>query len=389
MRSPLAIVLRKEATDHLRDRRSLFSALLMPLLGPIVFAASLGLVARSVRADKPLVMSVVRGQAAPNLIAFLERSGAVIEHAPADYEAQVRDGKLDLVLVVGEDYGKELEAGRPAPVQLVVDGSRTRANVSIRKAQRLLHGYASQLGALRLLARGVSPQLAAPLRIEELDLATPEKAAAQMLVMIPLFLLMAAFMGGMHLAIDATAGERERGSLEPLLINPVRLRDVVLGKWMATVLVTWVAVACTLGAFLVLLTRLPLADFGLRARMGAVEVLGMLAAVLPITLLAAALQMLVATFARTFKEGQTYVSLLALVPMLPGSMLALAPVKPALWMMAVPVLGQSLLMIDTLRGDVAAAHWFLAAGLSSAAFAALCVAATVRLLGSEKVVFGR
>lgn len=387
--SALLVVLRKEAVDHLRDRRSLLSALLMPLLGPLVFAGAFALLANTLRSDKPLEVPVVNAEAAPSLLRFLERHGAKVLPAPADYEAQVRDGRLDLALVVGEDYAKEFAAGRPAPLRLVIDASRTRSSVTIRKATRLLQAYAGELGALRLLARGVSPQLAAPLALEELDLATPQKTAAQVLGMVPLFLLVAAFMGGMHLAIDSTAGERERGSLEPLLINPVRPSEVVLGKWLATVLVTWVAVTFTLFGFLAVLSRVPLADLGLRARIGPAEVAGMLLAVLPATLFAAGLQMLVATFARTFKEGQTYASLLAMVPMVPGLLMLFQQGRPALWMMGVPVLGQQVLMSELLRGDFSPPSWFVLAGLVVTAAGAICIAATVRLLSSERVIFGR
>jgi len=387
--SAIFVVLRKETKDHFRDRRSVLSALLMPLLGPLIFAATFGLLARQLREGKTVEIAISNGEAAPSLVQFLERHGARTRPAPADYEAQVRDGKLDVVLVIGEDYGKDFRAGRGATVRLFLDGSRTRGSVSVRRAQRLLQAYAAELGALRLLARGVSPQLAAPLAVEEVDLATPQKTAAQVLGMVPLFLLVAAFMGGMHLAIDSTAGERERGSLEPLLINPVRPREVVLGKWLATVLVTWVAIFVTLLGFLLVLKRVPLADLGLRARVGAPEVLGLLAAVIPITFFSAALQMLVATFARTFKEGQTYASLLAIVPMIPGLFFLFAPNKSSLWMMAVPLLSQTSLMAELLRGESSPASWFALAALSAVACGALCVALTVRLLGSERVVFGR
>jgi sodium transport system permease protein len=387
--SAFGVILRKETKDHFRDRRSVLSALLMPMLGPLVFAATFGLVARQLREGKELEIAVANAQAAPSLVQFLERHGARTSPAPAGYEALVRDGKLDVVLVVGEDYVKEFNAGRAAPVRLVMDGSRTRTSVSVRRAQRLLQAYAGELGALRLLARGVSPQLASPLAIEETDLATPQKTAAQVLGMVPLFLLVAAFMGGLHLAIDSTAGERERQSLEPLLINPVRPREVVLGKWLATVLVTWVAVGVTLFGFLAVLQRVPLADLGLRVRVGLPEVAGMLSAVLPVTLFSAGLQMLVATFARTFKEGQTYASLLAMVPMIPGLFFMFSPGKAAAWMMGVPILSQTVLMSELLRGDTPPLSWFALSALSAGLFAAACVSLTVRLLGSEKVIFGR
>ena len=382
-------ILRKELKDHLRDRRSILSGLIMPVLGPLILLLMFTLMASWVREDRPLVVPVAGGQNAPNLIAFLQRAGAIVETAPADYEAQVRDGKLDLALSVPDDYGKEFEAGRSAPVQLVVDSSRNQSRPQVFRARRLLEIYLRRMSALRMIARGVSPALVAPLDVVEVDLATPEKTAANVLSMIPLFLLMSVFVGGLHLAIDATAGERERGSLEALLVNPVSRGAVVLGKWLAVVAATMAAVLISLAGFELAIARVPLQDLGVKFHLGLPEALGLLAACLPLCLFAAALQMTLALFARTFKEAQTYLSMLMLVPIVPATFLSLQPIKSTLWTMLVPVLGQTLLMSDVLRGERAPAGWFVLAALASGACAAALLAWAARLLRSEKIVFGR
>ena len=258
------IVLRKELTDYVRDRRSLSSALLMPIFGPALFAVMFSVIASWNREDAPLVVPVAGAKNAPNLVAFLERHGARVETAPPDYEQKIRDGDLDLAISVPDDYGKDFVGGLPAALQLVIDGSRNKSRAPIRRVEQLLSQYSSQLGSLRLLARGVSPSLAAPLAVSEVDLATPEKTAAQLLNVVPIFLLLACFVGGMHLAIDCTAGERERGSLEPLLVNPVSRPAIVAGKWAATVLVAMLALLVTLVAFEVALARVPLQDLGVK-----------------------------------------------------------------------------------------------------------------------------
>lgn len=382
-------ILRKELKDHLRDRRSILSGLIMPVLGPLILLLMFTLMASWVREGRPLVVPVAGGQNAPNLIAFLQRAGAIVETAPADYEAQVRDGKLDLALSVPDDYGKEFEAGRSAPVQLVVDSSRNQSRPQVFRARRLLEIYLRRMSALRMIARGVSPALVAPLDVVEVDLATPEKTAANVLSMIPLFLLMSVFVGGLHLAIDATAGERERGSLEALLVNPVSRGAVVLGKWLAVVAATMAAVLISLAGFELAIARVPLQDLGVKFHLGLPEALGLLAACLPLCLFAAALQMTLALFARTFKEAQTYLSMLMMVPIVPATFLSLQPIKSTLWAMLVPVLGQTLLMSDVLRGERAPAGWFALAALASGACAAALLAWAARLLRSEKIVFGR
>jgi sodium transport system permease protein len=384
----LAIV-RKELKDHLRDRRSILSGLLMPVLGPLTFLLMFTLIASWVREDRPLQVPVAGGQNAPNLIAFLQRHGAIVETAPADYEERVRDGKLDLALSVPGDFGKEFEAGRSAPVQIVEDSSRNKSRPQVLRARRLLELYVRRMSALRMIARGVSPTLVSPLELTDVDLATPEKTAANVLSMMPLFLLMAVFVGGLHLAIDATAGERERGSLEPLLVNPVSRGAIVAGKWLAVVATTLAAVLIALLGFALAVAHVPLQDLGVKFRLGLPEMLGLFAACAPLALFAAALQMTLALFARTFKEAQTYLSMLMLVPMVPATFLSLQPIKSTLPAMLVPVLGQTLLMSDVLRGETAPPVWFLLAGLSSAACAALFLAGAARLLRSEKIVFGR
>jgi sodium transport system permease protein len=382
-------ILRKELKDHLRDRRSIFSGLLMPILGPVSFLLMFTLIASWVRQDQPLTVPVAGAQNAPSLIAFLQRHGAIVETAPADYEAQVRDGKLDLALSVPDDYGKEFEAGRSAPAMLVSDGSRNKSRPQVFRARRLLEMYARRMSALRMIARGVSPMLVAPLELTDVDLATPEKAAANVLSIMPLFLLMAVFVGGLHLAIDATAGERERGSLEPLLVNPVSRFSVVAGKWLAISLATVFAVLVSLIGYRLAIARVPLQDLGVKFQLGMPEMLGMLAACVPLSLFAAALQMTLAFFARTFKEAQTYLSMLMLVPMFPATFIALQPIKSARWEMLVPVLGQTLLMADVLRGEPSPASWFALAALSALACSAALLAWAARLLRSEKIVFGR
>jgi len=385
----VGVVLGKELMDHLRDRRSLLSALVYPVMGPLMFAGMITLLATWSREDRPLELAVVGAENAPNLIAFLERAGAELKPAPDGYEQKVQDGDLDVVLVIPEKFGEEFESGRSARLELVVDNSRNSARTPIRRTQRVLEAYGGQIGTLRLLARGISPELARPLVVDEVDLATPAKMAANALNMIPLFLLMSALMGGMHLAIDATAGERERASLEPLMVNPISRLSLVLGKWLATILAATVTVLLTLVGFKLAVSQVPLADIGVRAEFGPDQMLAILAVVLPLTLMAAASQILISTFARSFKEAQSYIQVLVLIPVLPAAFLSISPIKTQLWMMIVPFLGQNLLVSDVMRGEGLSPTGLVLSLLGVVVVTAVCVGATVRLLGSEKVVFGR
>jgi sodium transport system permease protein len=193
----------------------------------------------------------------------------------------------------------------------------------------------------------------------------------------------------MNVAIDTMAGERERGSLEPLLINPVQRGAVVVGKWLTTVVLACIAVGVCLAAFLLVVQRVPLQDLGVKAHFDGVAVLGMLAAVVPLTFFASAGQMLVSTYARSFKEAQTYLQLLLLLPMLPGMVLAISPVQSQPWMYAIPVFSQQLLVGEVMRGQAVGAAPFLLGVLGCMAAAALCLVLTTRLLGEERIIFGR
>ena len=385
----IAPVFRKELIDHLRDRRSIFSGLLMPLLGPLMMLGVFALLASWMREDRPLKVPVAGAKNAPTLIAFLQRNGAEVSDAPADYEAQVRDGKLDFAISVPEEYGKEFEAGRSAPLQIVDDSSQNKARPQVLRARRLLELYVRRVSALRMIARGVSPTLVAPLELTEVDLATPEKTAANVLGMLPVYLLMAVFVGGLYLAIDCAAGERERQSLEALLVNPVSRSHIVAGKWLAVAVATLAAVLVSLVGFTAALEFVPLQNLGVRFHFTGPVLLGLLAACVPMALFAAALQMTLAFFARSFKEATTYLSLLMMVPLLPAVFFAVQPVKSALWMMLIPVVGQTLLMGDAMRGEPSPAGWYALAAITSLASAALLLAWAARLLRSEKIVFGR
>ncbi|WNG21272.1 ABC transporter permease [Cystobacter fuscus] len=389
MKSLLSTVFRKELRDHLRDRRSVWSAVGITLMGPILFGVMFTVMASWLNKDKPLELPVVGRSHAPSLVAYLERAGATLTEPPADYEARIQAGKLDTVLIIPEDYGEDFAAGRTAKVHLVMDNSRNQARTTIRRVQQLLNGYSGLLGAQRLLARGVAPELASPIKVEEVDLSTPERLAASLLSIIPIFLVLATFSGGMSVAIDAMAGERERGSLEALLLNPVRREALVLGKWLTAVVFAIAATTLCLVAFLLVMNRVPLQDLGVKVRLDPLAVLGLWAGVLPLALMASAGQMLLSTFARSFKEAQTYMQVLSFLPTLPGMVLVLSPVQSQTWMFAVPVLGQEMLVQELMRGEPLGPLPFVLGLVSCTALAGVFLAWTARLLRDERIIFGR
>jgi sodium transport system permease protein len=385
------VVLRKELVDNLRDRRAVAMALLFPLLGPAVLATMLTLVARTARVagEAHLELPVAGREHAPNLVAFLEAAGARVVPAPPDPAAAVRAGDRDVVIVIPPEFGARLRAGRPAPVRLVLDDSRQSAQTAVARARALLDGYGRQLGVQRLLVRGVDPGLADALAVETEDLATDESRGALLLAVLPYFVVLAVFVGGMHVAIDTTAGERERQSLEPLLVNPVPRAALVLAKAGATALFSAVALAETLVGFGVVPLALSPERLGFAVRLDPAVLAGVFLLALPLVLFTSALEIVVSARARGFKAAQAALSLLMMVPVLPGMMLAFVPVKLAPWMMLVPTLGEQLVVSRLMRGEAVAGRLVALGMAATFAWAMLALTVAVRVFRSESVVFGR
>lgn len=385
----LLAILRKELKDSLRDRRSVFAALLAPVLIPLMLGVGFGSMAHDGKKGRPLIITLSGGERAPSLVSFLKEAGATIQPAPANFEALVRDGKLDAVVVVPEKYGEEFVSARPAKLKLVADFSRGSAQETILRVEDVIRGYSRQLSALRLLARGVSPELAQAIDLQETDLSTQRSRSATLLGMIPMILMIVILVAGVYVAVDSTAGERERGSLEPLLLNPVPRQTLVSGKWLAVVAFTVGGFGLTLASILVVLNLIPLQNIGISLGIGGREVVILFLIALPFAIFISALELLLATFARTVREGQTYMSLLPLVPLLPTIMLELLHVNPATWMSAIPVLGQQVLFSSLMRGENGPPFGLFIAAAVSVTLAVVCLRRTAQLLKDEKIVLAR
>lgn len=387
--SPLWIVFRKELIDAIRDRRSLMSMLLFPLLGPVMVSVALNFTAQELDQNRDVELPVVGQEHAPQLMAFLQDHRVELVPPPADHLEAVRVGDAPMVLIVHEDYAERFRDARANTVELVVDQSRTAGAGDRARVRRLLEAYGERLALLRMVARGVDPQLAKPLKVQSVDVSTPAKRAAIFLNLLPMFVLLAAFIGGMYLATDATAGERERGSLEPLLLTPVSRGAIVTGKWLASVLFSAVTVVLTLVLTLVALGTIPLEEIGLHVDIGFTDVLGILLAVIPLSFAAPAAQVLVALFARSYKEAQTYLSVMIFIPTLPGAIFGIKPLEAQPWMYPIPVLGQQTLLTSTIRGEPTPAYGFVLAALGASLLALVLVFAAARMLRSERIVMGR
>jgi sodium transport system permease protein len=352
--SPVLTVYLKECRESLRDRRVLINSLLLgPLLGPLLFLVLMRLVVgrELEKAEQPLPVVVIGAERAPELIGALRQMGLELLPPVADPELAVREQRIDLALRIAADFGAAWRAGRPAQVELIYDSSRRDAQGDAERLRDMLDSYSHRNGALRLLARGLAPTVAAPLVIATRDAATPQARGALLFAMLPYMLVLTMYIGGLSLAIDSTAGERERQSLEPLLINPVPRDRILLGKLMATATFSLASLTLGLLAFLLAGRFMPTDQLGLSLALGPHFFAVALPMLVPLVLLVGITQILLAAFARSVREAQTYLSLVQLVPLIPSIVLSVLPIKAQLWMYAVPLLGQQLAIMRLLRAE--------------------------------------
>ncbi len=387
--SRILIVTRKELMDSFRDRRSYYSVLLGALLGPLLIAFMLNRIAGEQRGAEEIRIPVAGREHAPVLVNWLEQqAGVTVEPGPSDAETAVRDSKLDFVLVIPKDFPEKFRASRPAPVQVVSDSTRQSSQAKVRRLRTLLGRFSGETGSLRLVARGVSPMIATALNVEDVEVSSAQQRSAMIFNVIPMFLVLACFTAAMQISTDSTAGERERGSLESLLVNPIPRRELVAGKWMAAVCSSLAGMVATLVVTTAVLQRLALEDLGFRFRFGTPEAMLLVAAVAPMALIAPSVQMYLASFAKSFKEAQSYMGFLILLPMLPGMLAAFYPMSNKPWMAPIPVMGQYALSSDIMSGKPPGPLLLIAAALSAAAFALIFLVLTTRLFSRERIIFG-
>lgn len=385
--STMWVVILKELRDIGRDRRTLaLTLLLSPFLFPAIILGmgTLSEMRSRTQIEKTLEVPTVGIERAPNLVAFLATQGIRAVEAPADLEAALREQRQDVGLRISESFAEDWRAGRPALVEVMLDSTQRDSSIPGERLHGALAAYNDHVGALRLLARGVDASVAQPINTGTLDVAMPESKRSLMLSgMLPYFLIITAFLGGAALVLDATAGEQERQSLEPLLTTPAPRAAIVTGK---------IAAACILGLVSLLLSLLAIklsAQFATgMARtldMSFWSIGKMLFVLLPMLLTGTSLLTFLAATAKSQKEAQSHRTWLMLLPMIPTMMLMVNPVKTQLWQFAIPFLAQNQLLLKVIRDEhITPTIWavYLASGL---ALAALFWFAAIRRFQQERL----
>jgi sodium transport system permease protein len=384
------IITIKETVDNLRDRRSVTNALFSVLFNPILYIFLFGFLNRSLsqQAERPLQLPIVGAENAPNMVQFLDQNNVDILPAPADPETAVREGEVDLVLVIPAEYAEAFGNGRPAPVRLLQDESSRNSGIAVNRAEGLLRAYSLRISSGRLLARGISPALLAAVPVESVDVSPNAQGGGGFaLNLLPVIMLTAAFFGGFYLAVDMTAGERERESLEPLLLNPVPRSAIVLGKYLAALAFTILATTLATALFIGLLQIPAIQEFtAIRVRLTLGTVGTAVLLIIPVVIMAVAVEIFIASYARSVKEAQNYVQIVALFGFIPSLFLSVLPVRAQAWMNLIPTVSQLFLINKVARGEALDAVEVMVASGVTLLIGVVAVVAAIRLYSRERIL---
>ena len=365
------IVLWKELRESLRDRRTLLTSLVLgPLFAPIFFILILKLaLARSVAAqDEAVPVTVANAAAAPNLVQQLREGGLSVtlrDGTDADIRRWIADADGLVVLRIPETFGERFSTGQPAAVLVYADGSNSRAERHAARVQQAIARYSALIGGLRLQARGVSPTVVHAVVVDNVDVSTPSARATLLLGMLSYVILLVTLLGGLYLAIDATAGERERGSLESLLTVPAAREQLIYGKVAAAAVMMMLALALVTASITVALRFVPLETFGMSANFGPAVAWRVFLVTLPFALIGAGLLTVVASFTRSYKEAQSWLGIVMLVPTVPIAIAGVLAVQPSAALMLVPSLSQHLVIQGLMRGEPLPPAWIALSVASS------------------------
>ncbi|MEE8393651.1 MAG: ABC transporter permease subunit [Rhodospirillales bacterium] len=385
------IVFAKEVMDNARDRRSLLVALIYPMLGPALLGVMISMVSSVLSAgnsENRMDLHVAGAANGPQLTAYLESRNIAIRPAGGDPELAVKNGQAEVVLIIPDDFSRRFDEKRTAEIKIIADSSRLPGLFALNRLAGVLGEFNRQVWEKRLSVLGVDFMGLRPLDIHSVNVAAGISAIDILMFMVPPLIIFNIFMGGVYLAIDTTSGERERGSLEPLLINPVERWGLMLGKFLAALLFTGVAVAVQLAAFKAIFDMMGSPGSSFVNSLDARAVAGIMVSALPLMMLAVGVQFIIATVTRSFKEAQTYLGLLPLVPAMPGLVLVFSPVEAEGWMMTIPTFSQTLLFGQFVRGEAVSMLNVAISTSATTLVALVLVAIAAGLYEREKLIFG-
>jgi len=378
MNSRFLSLLRKELIDAIRDKRSVMAGLYYAIFVPIFMAVMMMLVIDKLTSPEDFKITINNSSAAADLVAYLDNQG--IRHSSDKAETKA------IELTIGASYAEQMRRAEPAEVILIADGSEENLQSAIRRTERTLQRYSAEMASLRLIARGINPKIMNSLNVKMQDQATTESKGGQLIAMIVLVMLLSVFVSGMNLAIDTSAGERERNSLALLLSHPISLRQLVLSKVCAVSVFGMLGLALVLIVSKFVYPMVPWQELGFNVDININFMMAALIAGAFVAVLAASMQLFVSFMAKSFKEAQTYITFVMFIPMILSYAVTFDFATDELrW---APVTGQLQALIDVMKGKEIPLLQLAVSCLSTLLISIALVLGMERLLKSEKVVFG-
>jgi sodium transport system permease protein len=392
MKPTFVVIFLKEMRETLREKRTIGLLLLFTLMYPVMFGILITqIIDRSTRSDREgIELAVIGASKAPTLMAQLKQKNiTVIDTAPLD-EAGIealldKNDKVAGVLRLSDKFTANYAAMRPARIELWFN-SAAESGPQRREVEDVLEAYGANVASARLLAHGVSPATLGPIQVQRYDTGTNASRSAGFIGSMLSMLFFPAFFCGMSAAVDSTAGERERRSLEVLMAQPARAGSIITGKWLMAGALAVIGLTLELILAHVVLSWLPLEEIGMTWSLNWFDIGLVCIVALPLALLAAALQIALAMNAKSFKEAQSLLSIVLLLPMIPGVVVSMMDLKTSLWMYAVPMLSNQTLLREMSKGVEVGALPFLLTFVSAALPALAIVAFAGWRMKSERYV---
>jgi len=374
----------KEFKEAFRDKRALMVAMTMAMMAPImIFALSKTMIKEMIETP-PIYLNISGSEFAPKLIKQLKDNNILSLKNVPDSDNELWTER-NLELNIPEDFAQSMLEGKVIEIILQADFSEKSLNAPIRRVKNEIRVYAQSIGAKRLIVRGIDPRILQPIKISEQDTAKPSSNAVFISMMLGLYVLMAAFMSGLSVAIDSSAGERERNVLEMLLCQPVSTVKIVSAKLCCASTISILGVILTLVLTSFSVGFVDLTKIGATFSLDAYMVFIIVLMLLPISFFASALQLFVSFQAKSFKEAQSTVSMIIMLPAMIPVALMFIDDKPK-WLDWLPVSGQTLLMEELFKGGLI--NWAAFTGTAGVTIGltVLLVAILSHRLKSEKVV---
>ena len=395
----IGIIYRKEMKDTLRDRRALISMivvpiLLMPLLTIGIGVLSAEIVGRAME-EIPKVM-ILGGADSPNITAELRaQSDMLVVPAGSDYAQQIEDKRIRAAVEIPPDFDASLAAGTPSTVTVYDYEGDLKSGIAADRLQKFFGDLRDRTVRDHLAAQRLPDALIHPFEIREQNVVSREKVTGAMVGgIVPYFVILLCLTGAIYPAIDLTAGEKERGTMETILSSPVSRTDLVFGKFLtvltaslATAFLAVLSMAVSFGIGKGLLMSLTDAgqgnDFTLTINPGSVA--AVFAMVLPLAVLFSAALLAIALCAKSYKEAQSYLQPLTIIVVVPGIVSLLPGVDLNARLALIPILNTSLVSKEILMGTY---HWHYIAliFISSCVYAAAALTVAVRLFEREDVL---